>query len=397
VLSADGSQQQLVVADAYHVAQAAPATSYGADNLQQQQQQLPSALPVRGSPYVLMPATAADTTSSMSCTDRTLSSSSSTASSYVLCSAPADQRALLPGPSPAASCNSSSGRYATSTLMAQQQLVQPRLAQPQLMMAGAPGQHLQLPAQVELSSNVPQRSVSAAPSADSHLLSGPCGLQQLPAPLPEDASMLGATATCSPNYSMPQGWQAAGKQPLVGGGAMTAVTAAAVSGVCMPHTVLAGLFAAEATGGSGPLCGTDSIAQLPAAAMAPACLAGNAGQGYGRWFHDCSSYKYINMASTVRVQASGIAVRDGTLPLVYNSVRAAAPAGAAAAGPMVASPPLEPVQQRHSWLGAAGHGQLQLAAWVLRWLLLGVVPSFACSVACANICCGMMMRAAGSL
>jgi hypothetical protein len=305
VLTAD-CQQQLVVVNAHRVANAAPAVFHGDDNLQQQQQQLPSALPVGGSSYVLMPATATDTMSSRSCIDRTLiASSSSTASSYMLCSEPADQTALLPAPSPAAWCNSSSSGYAASMLMPKQQL-EPQQPQPQLMMASAPGQHLQLSAQVTMSMAAPQLSVSAAASADSHLLPVPCGLQQqvLPAPLPQELSMLGATANCCLDYNVPQRWQAAGQQLLVDGSDMTA---AAVSGLCMPHTVLAGPVAAEAVGGSGPLCGTDSMAlvQLHAAAMAPACLAGDAGQGYGRLLHDCSSYQHSSMATAVSAQATG--------------------------------------------------------------------------------------------
>jgi hypothetical protein len=208
-----------------------------------QQQQQPSAPPVDGSSFVLMPlpSAATDTTSSISCIGRTLSassSSSSTASGYMLCSEPADQTALLPAPSPAAWCNSSSSGYAASMLMVQQQL-EPQQPQPLLMMASAPGQHLQLSAQVAMSTAAPQLSVSAAGSADSHLLPVPCGLQQqvLPAMLPQELSMLGATANCSLDHSVPQRWQVAGQQLRVDGSDMTA---AAVSGMYMPHTVLAG-------------------------------------------------------------------------------------------------------------------------------------------------------------
>jgi hypothetical protein len=219
-------------------------------------------------------------------------------------------------------------------LMAQQQLVQQQQAQPQLMMASAPGQHLQLPAQAQLNSSAPQLSVSAAASASSHLLSGPCGMQQqmLPAPLPQQLPLLGATASCSFDYDVPQGWQASAQQPLVGAGDMAAVVATAVSGMSMPHTVLAGPFAAVATGGSGPQRGTDSMAlmQLPAAAMAPACVAGDAAalaaqtqlydQCYGKMLYDCSSYDCSSMVTAVSVQAPGTAATDGAVPLVCNDV-----------------------------------------------------------------------------
>jgi hypothetical protein len=376
VMTSEGLQQQLLVAGGYPVAHTGSISFADANSLQQQQfvgsnsgsQQLQlSALHVDGSSYVLVssPLTAADSVSSMSCLNSSLSSSNSTASSYMLCSTPSGQTIVLPVASPG--MNNGSGD-ASLLLQPQQQVVQQQMVQlqhipqqqqvqqPQLLLVSANGTPLQLSVQPELVTIAGHLSAAAAgPSGAAELLSDPPGLQQQQQFLQQqlqDLSMLDTMPPSSLGYnSTLQDWQLAGQQQFVGGG--NAATAAA--GSPMLQTVLAGSFPpVTAQGGSGNrLCATGSMSMVPLAGYASSAAAALASgssandtngarlpqqpqqhqllvQLSGAMLHDCSSSNCSPMLTAMRMPASGTAGSNGVSSMMCNRACVPATAGLSA-------------------------------------------------------------------
>jgi hypothetical protein len=392
-------QQPLLVAGGYPVAHTGSVTFADANSMQQQQQfvggnsgsqqqqmQL-SALQVDGSSYVLVSSrlTAADSVSSMSCLNSSLSSSNSTASSCMLCSTPSGQTIVLPVASPAVpGVNNGNGNPSLLLQQQQQQVMQQQMVQlqqvpqqqQQAQQLSATGQPLQLSVQPELMTIAGHLSAAAA-AGNSHaveLLSDPPGLQQqqqqfLQQQL-QDLSMLNAMPPCSIGYNnILQDWQLAGQQQQFMGGSGTPTAAVTVAaGLPMLQSMNAGSFTSAATpaGASGnAMCGPGSMAlvQMPgyAASAAAALAPGNSsasdasgarlpppqqqhqllGQLSRAVLRDCSSSTGSPMLTAGQMHMSGRAGSGGVPSMMCNRSCVPAPAGlcaSASARGLVGSP-----------------------------------------------------------